>query len=65
MKKERTPLERGTKRVGFIRHNAENIIRLIDKANGVPSEFLTRDLLSAAVAIREDVCAIMDKQLFE
>jgi len=65
MKKEKTPLEKGTERVSFIKQNAENIARLIDKANGTPSKFLVKDLLAASKAIREDVTALIDEQLFE
>jgi len=64
MKKEKTPLEQGAEKLGFIKHNAENIVRLIDNVNGMPSKFLTRDLLSAITAIRQDIEAIIDEQLF-
>jgi len=65
MKKEKNPLERGAEKIGFIKHSAEDVVRLIDKANGTPSKFLVRDLLSAITALRQDIEAIMDEQLFK
>ena len=64
MKKEKTKTERCEERIGFIKGNAEDVTRLINKSTK-PNKFLVRDLLSLIVHMHEDIEYVIDGQLFE
>lgn len=63
-KKEKTKIERCEELLEFIKRNAGDTVRLIDKSPK-PNKFLARDLLSLIVHMREDIQYIIDGQLFE
>lgn len=64
MKKEKTKIEQCEELLEFIRKDAKDTVRLIDKSPK-PNKFLVRDLLSLIVHMREDIQDIIDGQLFE